>query len=72
MRRSIIRRSRSISSSSQSRSRILDVILALGRALPGQLGVFAVEGRQAELLEMVLEQHLRGLAHARAPDIRLM
>jgi hypothetical protein len=24
---------------------VLDMILALGRALPGQLGVFAVEGR---------------------------
>jgi hypothetical protein len=51
---------------------VLRVILALGRALPGQPGVFAVEGRQAELFEMVLEQHLRCLAHAPAPDIRLM
>jgi len=51
---------------------ILRVILALGRTLPGELGVFAVEGRQAELLEVVLKQHLRGLAHLAPPDIRLM
>ena len=51
---------------------ILDMVLALGRALPGQLGVFAVEGRQAELFEMVLEQDLRRVAHGDAPDIRLM
>jgi hypothetical protein len=51
---------------------ILDVILAFGPALPGQLGVFAVEGRQAELLEVMLKQHLRRRAHAPAPDIRLM
>ncbi len=48
------------------------MILALGRALPGQLGVFAVEGRQAELLEVVLEQHLRRVVHRAVPDIRLM
>ena len=42
------------------------------RALPGQLGVLALEGRQPELLEMVLQQHLRCIAHAAVPDIRLM
>jgi hypothetical protein len=34
-------------------------MLGLGRALPGKLGVLGLEGRQLELSEMVLEQHLR-------------
>jgi transposase, IS5 family len=51
---------------------ILNMILALGCTLPGELGVFAVEGRQAELLEVVLEQHLRRVVHLAVPDIRLM
>jgi hypothetical protein len=51
---------------------VLHMVLALGRALPGQLGVLALEGWQAELLEMMLQQHLRCIAHATAPDIRLM
>ncbi len=46
---------------------ILRVIFALGRALPGQFGIFAVEGRQAELLEVVLQQNLRCIRHAAAP-----
>jgi hypothetical protein len=44
----------------------------VGRALPGQLGVLALEGGQFELLEVVLQQHLQGIGHAAAPDIRLM
>ena len=51
---------------------ILRVILALGRALPCEFDVFAVEGRQAELPEVVLQQHLRRVVHLAAPDIRLM
>ncbi len=55
---------------------ILHMVAALGRALAGELGVFGVEGRQAELLEVVLQQHLGCVAHATAPecalDIRLM
>jgi hypothetical protein len=51
---------------------VLDMILAFGRALPGQLGVFVVDGRQAELLEMVLKQHLRRVVHLAVPVTRLM
>jgi hypothetical protein len=43
--------------------------LTLRRALSGQLVVLAVEGRQAQLLEMVLQQDLRGIGHAAVPDI---
>ncbi len=48
------------------------MILVLGRALLRELGVFGLERRQAELLEMVLQQHLRRLGHTAAPGIRLM
>ena len=48
---------------------VLHVIAALGRALPGELGVFALEGRQPELLEVVLQQHLRRVGHAAVPGI---
>jgi hypothetical protein len=51
---------------------ILHMILALGRALPCKFGVFGLEGGQAELLEMMLQQHLRCVGHAAAPGIRLM
>ena len=48
---------------------ILHMIFVLGRALPGQLVVFAVEGRQAQLLEMMLQQDLWRIGHAAVPDI---
>ena len=43
------------------------MVLAFGRALPGKLGVLGLEGGQLELPEMVLEQHLRRVAHAALP-----
>ena len=49
--------------------KVADMVHAFGRALPGQLVVLAVEGRQAQLLEMVLQQDLRGIGHAAVPDI---
>ena len=48
---------------------VVNMILVLRRALPGLLVVLAVEGRQAQLLEMMLQQDLRGIGHAAAPDI---
>ena len=51
---------------------ILHMILVLGSALPGQLGVFGKEGRQAELLEIVLQQDFRRIGHDAAPAIRLI
>ncbi len=51
---------------------VLDMVLALGGALPGEPGVLGLEGGQLELPEMVLEQHLRRVAHAAVPDIGLM
>src|SRR6056297_194585 len=50
---------------------VLDMILALGRTLPGKLGMLGLEGGQLELPEVVLEQYLRRLAHEAAPDISL-
>ncbi len=51
---------------------VLDMILALGGALPGKPGVLALEGGQLELPEMMLEQDLRRVAHRAVPEIRLM
>ena len=51
---------------------VADVIDALGRALPGDLVELAQEGRQLQGLEVVDEQHLRCVGHARSPDSRLM
>ena len=51
---------------------ILHMILVLRRALSGLLVVLAVEGRQAQLLEMMLQQDLWRVGHTAAPDIRLM
>ena len=51
---------------------VVDVIPVLHCALPGLFGIFAVEGRQPELLEVVLQQNLRGVGHAGACAIRLM
>ena len=48
------------------------MIHAFCRADTGQLAMFPQEGWQAELLEMVLEQHLRRVARGPALDIRLM
>ena len=45
---------------------VLDMVLALGRTLPRQLGVLALEGWQLELLEVVLQQHLRAYRSCRA------
>lgn len=44
----------------------------LRRTLPGQLVVFAAEGRQAQLLEMMMLQDLWRIGHAAAPDIRTL
>ena len=51
---------------------VVDVIPVLHCALPGLFGIFAVEGRQPELLEVVLQQNLRGVGHAGACAIRRM
>ena len=48
------------------------MIDALGRALPGDLVLLAQEGRQLQGLEVVGEQDLRRVGHARSPDSRLM
>ena len=72
MRRSTMRRSRSISSSSASLRQVADVIDAFRGALPGDLVVLAQEGRQLQRLEVVGEQHLRCVGHAPSPDSRLM
>jgi len=45
----------------------LHMILPLGGALAGELGVFPEERRQLQRLEMVVEQQLRGVAHAGPP-----
>jgi hypothetical protein len=52
--------------------KILNMIFALCRALVGQLAIFALEGWQPQSLEVKLQQDLWGVAHAGAPDIRLM
>ena len=82
MRRSTILRSRSISSSSQSRNRYWTWSLpsaahcARTRAdhdtggvcrRAGKLGVLVLKGGQLELPEMVLEQHLGRVTHAALP-----
>ena len=72
MRRSTMRRSRSISSSSAKSAEDSDVIDAFRGALPGDLVVLAQEGRQLQRLEVVGEQHLRCVGHAPSPDSRLM
>ena len=59
MRRSTMRRSRSMSSSSTRRRRIADMIVALARGLGGDLFVFPQHGRQLELAEMMGEQNPR-------------
>jgi hypothetical protein len=50
----------------------LHMILPLGGALAGELGVFPEEGRQLQRLEVVVEQQLRRVAHAEPPAIRHM
>src|SRR4029078_7495126 len=63
MRRSTIRRSRSISSSSAKRYKIAGMVDTLGGALLGELVVLAQEGRQLKRLEVMGKQQLRGVAH---------
>ncbi len=46
--------------------------VALGGSLLSDLVVFAQKGRQLELLEMMGEQDLWGLAHGRDPPIKLI
>ena len=48
------------------------MVPAFGGALPRKLGVLGLESGQLELLEMVLKQHLRRVAHLAIPDSRLM
>jgi hypothetical protein len=50
----------------------LDVVLALGRALAGELVVFPQKGRQLQRLQVMREQNLRGFGHAAFPDSRDM
>jgi hypothetical protein len=51
---------------------ISHVVDAFCGAEPGHLVVLAQDGRQLELLEMMGEENLRGVAHGSAPDSRLM
>ena len=54
---------------------IADVIDVLPRALPGELLVFPEHRRQLQLLQVVLEQDLRGFAgraHVQAPAVSAM
>src|SRR5436189_5126477 len=63
IRRSTMRRSRSISSSSARRSRKAHVIEALGGALPSEPVVLAQERRQLECLQVMREQKLGRIGH---------
>jgi hypothetical protein len=68
MRRSTMRRSRSISLQLDKPGEVADMIDAFGGALPGQLLVLAQEGRQLQRLEMMGEQDLGCFgAHAASP-----
>ena len=44
----------------------------LGSALAGHLAVLSQEGRQLQLLEVVLQQHRRPVAHRPLPDMSAM
>jgi hypothetical protein len=50
----------------------LHVILPLGGALAGELGVLPEEGGQLQRLEVMVEQQLRSVAHAGPPPMRHM
>ncbi len=50
---------------------IAHVIDALGGALAGDLVVFPEEGRQPQLLQMMIQQNLGRIAHDPPPDNRL-
>ena len=45
---------------------------ALGGALAGHLAVLSQEGRQLQLLEVMLQQHRRPVAHRPIPDMSAM
>ena len=45
---------------------------ALGGALAGYLAVLSQERRQLQLLEVMLQQHRRPLAHRPIPDMSAM
>jgi len=47
----------------------LDVILAIGGALPGELVVFPQKCRQLQRLQMIRKQDLRGVSHSAASDV---
>ena len=64
IRRSTIRRSRSISSSLGQPQQITRMVDALGGALAGHLVVLAQERRQLQRLQVMGQQDLRGVAHA--------
>ena len=49
----------------------LDVVEALGGALPGHFLVFPEEGRELQQLELMSQQDLRSLAHDWPSVIRL-
>ena len=48
------------------------MVAALGSALAGHLAVLSQEGRQLQLIEVVLQQHRRSLAHRLIPDMSAM
>jgi hypothetical protein len=50
----------------------LNVVLALGRALPGELVVFPQEGRQLQRLQVMCQQDLWRIGHAASSDSRHM
>jgi len=49
-----------------------DMILPLGGALTGQLGVFPKEGRQLQCLEVMRQQEFGGVRHGASADTRHM
>jgi hypothetical protein len=75
MRRSIIRASRSSSSSDQP-GEVADMVHAFGGALPGELLMLAQHRGQLQLLEMVAQEDLRrlldGAGHQDLPVISAM
>ena len=70
IRRSIMRRSRSISSSSDRRSRYCTWSLFFSGALFRQFFIIGEEGRQAQLFQMMMQEEFGGLAHGAASSAR--
>ena len=72
IRRSTMRRSWSISSSSARRKKIANVVDAFRGTLPGDLVVLPQDRRKLQPLEVVDEQQPWCVGHALSPGSRLM